>query len=1002
LNSGSTTGNPTTAYYWFAASENNLTSPVANTSLTQVPPGVQQISGSAYQPNGANLGDTVTGATIGSILAFTPYYIYAQACPQFVSANGANCSNWIKIASGQFKTANLPTSVFLTPVKGDITINGTAQNTINIRANVPDPSNVTNMILSIQNLDAATAPTALSPNAAYNQSTQQAPIGPATTPSYAFIPNTHYQYIGQVTYPWSQVAPATAQNEPFYTTPANPDPLSPVVSFTHCSVQINVQNALASAAFGNPSTTNYQVCVNPGNVCATQAIGGTGAQTDQKTFTIAGLTDGTPYTSNAVAQNEGGATNWNNSTTVPGPGFTTLAWGGTFTVGAIGNTDVFLNVSVSNPSGIQSWQIKSGATVLASGSGDPSPGSPYHITGLAPNTQFTPVIVLTEASGCSSNALPFTPATFVTTPFAPTAGTGTATGPTAITANWTDGSANPAGTTYQVNYCLNSGFTGCATKNVAKVAGAAQTTNLTGLTEETPYYIEVKTLDVVQPAGADNQDSGYFQFTNNPITTLNAPPIVPVPTCAQIGTSNTANCSVSGVVENDLTDGVGVEYQWSVVPAPAGTSFAPATTLNSSSNSNSTVFSYPSAQPYTVTVTVTDHNGAGLSTSSSVLFNPGHIPTTITVSWPGSPAPAIVATGNSTAANYFTATVLDQNGVVMPGEPVNWTVAPVSAGNSVSPVSGPSTAFTAGTTTGNFTLHADLPGATGGTAAITVVPSGIIITTPPTITLNTLKTGILTTAASDNVLGANSINYTWSLVSGPGAVSFSPNGNNVAQNSVVTFTAAGDYVFRCTYSNADGSTSAVTPSTTVVQGLAQIQVCPQGESTCPAVVTVPTLQTQQFSATGIDQFGNAMPVGSVTWTTSLGNFISAAGAFDTTAINQSITVTATAANGKSGSITVNTISFDVSGAYAYPVPYKASFGTGIITFAGLGTQASIHIYTASGRRVFDTQVNNCADQTKCFQWDVKNSSGESLASGVYFYVIQSPQGKKNGKLIIIQ
>src|ERR1019366_9640975 len=49
-NSGSATGNPVTTYYWFAASENNLTSSVANGGLTQITPGVQQISGSAYNP----------------------------------------------------------------------------------------------------------------------------------------------------------------------------------------------------------------------------------------------------------------------------------------------------------------------------------------------------------------------------------------------------------------------------------------------------------------------------------------------------------------------------------------------------------------------------------------------------------------------------------------------------------------------------------------------------------------------------------------------------------------------------------------------------------------------------------------------------------------------------------------------------------------------------------------------------------------------------------------
>jgi hypothetical protein len=47
--------------------------------------------------------------------------------------------------------------------------------------------------------------------------------------------------------------------------------------------------------------------------------------------------------------------------------------------------------------------------------------------------------------------------------------------------------------------------------------------------------------------------------------------------------------------------------------------------------------------------------------------------------------------------------------------------------------------------------------------------------------------------------------------------------------------------------------------------------------------------------------------------------------------------------------------------------------------------------------VFDISLNQ-----DIYPWNVKNSSGESIASGVYFYVIESPEGKKNGKLIIIQ
>jgi hypothetical protein len=79
------------------------------------------------------------------------------------------------------------------------------------------------------------------------------------------------------------------------------------------------------------------------------------------------------------------------------------------------------------------------------------------------------------------------------------------------------------------------------------------------------------------------------------------------------------------------------------------------------------------------------------------------------------------------------------------------------------------------------------------------------------------------------------------------------------------------------------------------------------------------------------------------------------------------------------------------------VPYKASQGSGVIHFAGLGSQSSLHIYTTSGRRVFDITL-----ASPTYDWPIVNSSGENVASGVYFYVIQSPEGKKDGKLIIIK
>src|SRR5439155_23112290 len=123
--------------------------------------------------------------------------------------------------------------------------------------------------------------------------------------------------------------------------------------------------------------------------------------------------------------------------------------------------------------------------------------------------------------------------------------------------------------------------------------------------------------------------------------------------------------------------------------------------------------------------------------------------------------------------------------------------------------------------------------------------------------------------------------------------------------------------------------------------------------------------------------------------------LSAGGSFNSATIGL-VTVIATN-SGVQGATLVNVYNYDVSNAHAYPVPFKSSQGS-TICFAGIGSSAKIRIYTSSGRQVFSMDSSTDPNCT----WKVENSSGEKLASGVYFYVIESPLGKKNGILIIIQ
>ena len=89
-------------------------------------------------------------------------------------------------------------------------------------------------------------------------------------------------------------------------------------------------------------------------------------------------------------------------------------------------------------------------------------------------------------------------------------------------------------------------------------------------------------------------------------------------------------------------------------------------------------------------------------------------------------------------------------------------------------------------------------------------------------------------------------------------------------------------------------------------------------------------------------------------------------------------------------------------AYAYPVPFSPNENPNhkTITFTNLASKCTIKIFTVSGELVNEFEETDGDGE---YVWnDVKNETGESLASGVYVYLIESKQDKKTGKLMIIK
>lgn len=96
---------------------------------------------------------------------------------------------------------------------------------------------------------------------------------------------------------------------------------------------------------------------------------------------------------------------------------------------------------------------------------------------------------------------------------------------------------------------------------------------------------------------------------------------------------------------------------------------------------------------------------------------------------------------------------------------------------------------------------------------------------------------------------------------------------------------------------------------------------------------------------------------------------------------------------------------NLSGVYVYPNPFKpnspGSFQAAKLTFKGLPAVAAIKIFTIAGRQVAELHKSDAAADN--YEWNVVNTDGRKLASGVYLYFITAPGGgKARGKFAVIR
>jgi len=84
---------------------------------------------------------------------------------------------------------------------------------------------------------------------------------------------------------------------------------------------------------------------------------------------------------------------------------------------------------------------------------------------------------------------------------------------------------------------------------------------------------------------------------------------------------------------------------------------------------------------------------------------------------------------------------------------------------------------------------------------------------------------------------------------------------------------------------------------------------------------------------------------------------------------------------------------------AYPNPWKADQNNKPqVTIDGLPASAvaSVRIFTISGELV------RTLSGTQSVQWDLRNGSGENVASGVYIYLVIANGEQHSGKIAIIR
>ncbi len=318
------------------------------------------------------------------------------------------------------------------------------------------------------------------------------------------------------------------------------------------------------------------------------------------------------------------------------------------------------------------------------------------------------------------------------------------------------------------------------------------------------------------------------------ITINNAPPTIATPEAANPlpVTGLATDLSVLGADDGGESN---LTYSWSFTATPASSN--PTFSINNTNGAKNTTVTFDKAGSYTIEVTIND--GTNTVTDSLVVTVQQTL-TTIIIT----PGTAALDENNT---QQFTALAKDQFGDPLITQP-SFTWSELSGVGSIDT----NGLYTASYGTGSATIQA-ASGSVTSSATITINNATPTIATHAAATPNpvTASTTALSVLGADDG-GESNLTYNWSITSKPVGSNplLGPNNSNAAKNTSVTFNQAGTYIFQVAIN--DG-TNQVTDAVTVVvnQTLASITLAPTSQ-------TLPENGTQQFTATGFDQFNNPM------------------------------------------------------------------------------------------------------------------------------------------------